>query len=176
MPNCLIISGRRWDTMERWFCGAMVEKQKVRSLTTREASRELMVSAVQPEPSVSVGYPRDDQAVPAYHWTLENSQHHVKDRSWDERRPHPAPIQVWARHSPPLSTRHCPCPCVSKDGFHAQMSMPLRVQKLRLPPQRGPSPGSTDELPDFAIVLAAGPRLRASSSSPWLSVKLESST
>ena len=61
--------------------GAMVEKQKV-DITTGEVSRELWYLLT----SLSSGQcgPRGLLKLFRDHWSIENSQHHVKDRRWDE--------------------------------------------------------------------------------------------
>ena len=83
------------------------------------------------------------------HWSVENP-HHVKDRSWDED-VHTCAVRVGgglrrlgqhranARRLEGWSTPDVHAPA-SQDAFR-----PTR-----------PSPASTDELPDFAIVLVAG--------------------
>ena len=38
------------------------------------------------------------------HWSVENSLHHVKDRSWDEDVHTLCVVRGWARYSPPWST------------------------------------------------------------------------
>ena len=90
--------------------GAMVEKQKV-DITTGEVSRELWYLLT----SLSSGQcgPRGLLKLFRDHWSIENSQHHVKSLP----RGHPGTADgmrtftpcadpVWARHSPPWSTRH----------------------------------------------------------------------
>ena len=59
--------------------GAMVEKLDI---TTGEVSRELWYLLT----SLSSGQcgPRGLLKLFRDHWSIENSQHHVKDRSWDE--------------------------------------------------------------------------------------------
>ena len=109
--------------------GAMVEKQKV-DITTGEVSRELWYLLT----SLSSGQcgPRGLLKLFRDHWSIENSQHHVKDRSWDED------IHTLRRPRSGRGIRHpgqhgieCPAPprMVSCPDVHAPAS-----QKLRLPP------------------------------------------
>ena len=130
--------------------GAMVEKQAKVDITTGEVSRELWYLLT----SLSSGQcgPRGLLKLFRDHWSIENSQHHVKDRSWDEdihtlRRPGlgeafatlvNTALNALQPHSKDGFLPRCPCPCEPKAAPSAQ---------------RRPSPGSTDELPDFAIVL-----------------------
>ena len=136
---------------ELWFLGArqgaMVEKESV-DIATGEVGRErwyLLTSLS----SRRCG-PKELLRVFRQHWRVENSLHHVKDRSWDEdvhtlRRPglgevfatlvntgiNALRLQGWF---PP----GCPCPCEPNAAPSAQ---------------RGLSTVSTDEISDFAIVL-----------------------
>ena len=61
--------------------GAMVEKEKV-DIATGEVSRERWYLLT----SLSAGQcgPRGLLKLFRNHWSVENSLHHVKDRSWDE--------------------------------------------------------------------------------------------
>ena len=109
--------------------GAMVEKQKV-DITTGEVSRELWYLLT----SLSSGQcgPRGLLKLFRDHWRIENSQHHVKDRSWDEdihtlRRPGLGEAFATLVNTPLNALR-------LQGWFPAQMSMPLRAKKLRLPP------------------------------------------
>ena len=90
--------------------GAMVEKRKV-DITTGEVSRELWYLLT----SLSSGQcgPRGLLKLFRDHWSIENSQHHVKSlprghpgTAAGMRTFTPCADPVWARHSPPWSTRH----------------------------------------------------------------------
>ena len=61
--------------------GAMVEKETV-DIATGEVSRERWYLLT----SLSSGQCRPRELLQAFrnHWSVENSLHHVKDRSWDE--------------------------------------------------------------------------------------------
>ena len=126
----------------------MVEKVKV-DIATGEVSRERwhLLTSLR---SGQAG-PRELLRLFRDHWSIENSLHHVKDRSWDEdihtlRRPglgvvfatlvntglNALRLEGW--FSPP--------------DVHAPAS-----QMLRLPPSADHRPDSTDERSEFAIVL-----------------------
>ena len=96
------------------------------------------------------------------HWSIENRQHHVKDRSWD--------ADVHTLRRPGLGKEvfatlvNTGLNALRLEGwFPPRMSMPLDVDALgcrcpcepKLAPsaQRRPSTASTVEPPDFAIVL-----------------------
>ena len=117
------------------------------------------------------------------HWSIENRQHHVKDRSWDEdvhtlRRPglgevfatlvntglNALRLEGWfpPRMSLPwdVAALGCRCPGMSLPWDVAAlgcrcpgMSLPLRAKTCASSAQRRPSTASTVEPPDFAIVL-----------------------
>ncbi len=114
------------------------------------------------------------------HWSIENRQHHVKDRSWDEdvhtlRRPglgevfatlvntglNALRLEGWfpPRMSLPWDVAALGCRCPG-------MSLPLRAKTCASSAQRRPSTASTVEPPDFAIVLIGqyrgGPVTRSS--------------
>ena len=127
--------------------GAMVEQESV-DIATGEVSRERWYLLT------SLGSrqwgPRELLRLFRNHWSVENSLHHVKDRSWDEdvhtlRRPGLGEIFATLVNTGLNALRlegwfqpGYPCPC-----------------EPRLAPsaQRRPSPASTVELTDFAIVL-----------------------
>ena len=129
--------------------GAMVEQESV-DLATGEVSRERWYLLT------SLGSrqwgPRELLRLFRNHWSVENSLHHVKDRSWDEdvhtlRRPGLGEIFATLVNTGLNALRlegwfqpGYPCPC-----------------EPRLAPsaQRRPSHTSTVELTDFAIVLGA---------------------
>ena len=82
------------------------------------------------------------------HWSVENSLHHVKDRSWDEdvhtlRRPGLGEVYATLVNTGLNALR-------LEGWFPPQMSMPLPAKTCA---QRRPSPDYTGKLPDFAIVL-----------------------
>ena len=131
--------------------GAMVDKETV-DIATGKVSRErwyLLTSlgSRQCQPEELLRLFRN-------HWSVENSLHHVKDRSWDEdvhtlRRPGLGEIFATLVNTGLNALRlegwfpaGYPCPC-----------------EPRLAPsaQRRPSPASTVELTDFAIVLVHRP-------------------
>ena len=129
--------------------GAMVEQESV-DIATGEVSRERWYLLT------SLGSrqwgPRELLRLFRNHWSVENSLHHVKDRSWDEdvhtlRRPGLGEIFATLVNTGLNALRlegwfqpGYPCPC-----------------EPRLAPsaQRRPSHTSTVELTDFAIVLGA---------------------
>ncbi len=100
----------------------MVEKETVH-IATGEVSREpwyLLTSLAsgQCDPRVLLKLFRD-------HWSIENSQHHVKDRSWDEdihtlRRPGPGEVFATLVNTGLNALR-------LQGWFPARMSMPLRA-------------------------------------------------
>ena len=125
----------------------MVEKETV-DIATGEVSRErwyLLTSL-----SSRQWGPRELLRLFRNHWSVENSLHHVKDRSWDEdvhtlRRPGLGEVFAALVNTGLNALRlegcfhpGCPCPCEPRAAPSAQ---------------HRPSPASTDELPDFAIVL-----------------------
>ena len=126
----------------------MVEKERV-DIATGEVGRErwyLLTSLS----SQRCG-PKELLRVFRQHWSVENSLHHVKDRSWDEdvhtlRRPGLGEVFATLVNTGINALRleggfhqGCPCPCEPK----AAPSAPSR-----------PSPASMAVSPDFAIVLA----------------------
>ena len=117
----------------------MVEKETV-DIATGEVSRERWYLLT------SLGSrqwgPRELLRLFRNHWSVENSL-----RSWDED-VHTLPVPGWARYSPPSSNRS---DALAWKGFPARISMPLRAKPSA---QRRPSPASTVELTDFAIVLS----------------------
>ena len=128
--------------------GAMVEKEAV-DIATGEVSRErwyLLTSLS----SRRCG-PKELLRGFRNHWSIENSQHHVKDRSWDEdvhtlRRPglgevFSTLVNTGLNASAPgrmVSPPGCPCPCAPRPAPSDQ---------------RRPSPASAVKPPDFAIIL-----------------------
>ena len=138
--------------------GAMVEKERV-NIATGEVGREcwyLLTSLS----SRRCG-PKELLKLFRQHWSVENSLHHVKDRSWDEdvhtlRRPGLGEVFATLVNTGLNALR--------LDGwFPSRMSMPLRAKSCSAPsrpspasmpsaPSR-PSPASMAVPPDFAIVL-----------------------
>ena len=127
--------------------GAMVEKETL-AIATGEVSRErwyLLTSLS----SRRCG-PKELLRGFRHHWSVENSLHHVKDRSWDEdvhtlRRPGLGEVFATLVNTALNALRleggfltGCPCPCEPKAAPSAQ---------------RRPSPASAVKPPDFAIVL-----------------------
>ena len=109
--------------------GAMVEKQKV-DITTGEVSRELWYLLT----SLSSGQcgPRGLLKLFRDHWSIENSQHHVKDRSWDE--------DIHTLRRPGLGEAFATLVNTALNAlrlqgwFPAQMSMPLRAKSCAFRP------------------------------------------
>ena len=127
--------------------GAMVEQESV-DIATGEVSRERWYLLT------SLGSrqcrPKELLRVFRNHWSVENSLHHVKDRSWDE--------DVHTLRRPGLGEVYATLvntglnACAWKDGFQPGYPCPCEP-RLAPSAQRRPSPGSTVELTDFAIVL-----------------------
>ena len=133
--------------------GAMVEKETV-DIATGEVNRERWYLLT------SLGSrqcrPKELLQVFRSHWSVENSLHHVKDRSWDEdvhtlRRPGLGEVYAALVNTGLNALR-----LEDFDGFHPGCPCPC---ELRLAPsaQPRPSPASTVELTDFAIVLGELP-------------------
>ena len=109
--------------------GVMVQKEMV-NMATGEVSRErwyLLTSLG----SRQCG-PRELLRVIRNHWTVENSLHHVKDRSWDEdvhtlRRPGLGEIYATLVNTALNALR-------LKGWFPQQMSMPLRAKTCAFRP------------------------------------------
>ena len=125
--------------------GAMVEKETV-DIATGEVSRERWYLLT------SLGsrqcQPKELLRLFRNHWSVANSLHHVKDRSWDEdvhtlRRPGLSEIFATFVNTGLNALR-------LEGWFPARMTLPLRAKTCA---QHSPSPGSTVELPVFAIVL-----------------------
>ena len=127
--------------------GAMVEKEAV-DIATGEVSRErwyLLTSLS----SRRCG-PKELLRGFRNHWSVENSLHHVKDRSWDEdvhtlRRPGLGEVYATLVNTALNALR-------LEGWFPLRMSMPLRA-KPAPSAQCRPSPASAVKPPDFAIVL-----------------------
>ena len=107
----------------------MVEKETV-DIATGEVSRERWYLLT------SLGFrqcqPKELLRLFRNHWSVENSLHHVKDRSWDEdvhtlRRPGLG--EIFATLGQHRSERPAPGRMVSSPDIHAPAS-----QDLRLPP------------------------------------------
>ena len=125
----------------------MVEKESV-DIATGEVSRErwYLLTSLH---SRQCG-PKELLRVFRNHWSVENSLHHVKDRSWDEdvhtlRRPGLGEVYATLVNTGLNALRlegwfppGCPCPCEPRLAPSAQCR---------------PSTASTHALPDFAIVL-----------------------
>ncbi len=129
----------------------MVEKESV-DIVAREVGRErwyLLTSLHSRQCR-----PKELLLVFRNHWSVENSLHHVKDRSWDEdvhtlRRPGLGEVYATLVNTGLNALRlegwfppGCPCPCEPRLAPSAQCR---------------PSPNYSGQLPDFAIVLP-GPR------------------
>ena len=118
----------------------MVEKVKV-DIATGEVARERWYLLTRLS-SRQCG-PRELLRLFRNHWSIENSQHQVKDRSWDEdvhtlRRPGLG--EVFA------TLVNTGLNALGLEGwFPPQMSMPLRAKSCASAQHR-PSPASTDEL------------------------------
>ena len=122
------ISGMSWDFPGAWQ-GAMVEKVRV-DIATGEVSRErwyLLTSLS----SRRCG-PEELLRVFRNHWSVENSLHHVKDRSWDEdahtlRRPGLREVFATLVNTGLNALR-------LEGWFPSRMSMPLRAKSCALRP------------------------------------------
>ena len=132
--------------------GAMVEQESV-DLATGEVSRERWYLLT------SLGSrqcrPKELLRLFRNHRSVENSLHHVKDRSWDEdvhtlRRPGLGEIFATLVNTGLNDLRLEGC--AWKDGFQPGYPCPCEP-RLAPSAQRRPSPASTVELTDFAIVL-----------------------
>ena len=108
---------------------AMVEKERV-DIGTGEVSREhwYLLSSLS---SRRCG-PKELLRVFRNHWGVENSLHHVKDRSWDRGRPHAAPSWVGR------GIRHAGQHCAERPAIGGMVSPPdvhaPESQDLCLPP------------------------------------------
>ena len=109
--------------------GAMVEKEKV-DTATGEASRERWYLLT----SLSPGEygPRELLVAFRGHWRVENSLHHVKDRSWDEdvhtlRRPGLGEVFATLVNTALNALR-------LEGWFPQRMSMPLRAKTCAFRP------------------------------------------
>ena len=125
----------------------MVEKEMV-DIATGEVSRERWYLLTRL--SSRQCRPKELLQVSRNHWSVENSLHHVKDRSWDEdvhmlRRPKLGEIYATLVNSGLNVLR-------LEGWFPARMPRPCET-RLAPSAQRRPSPGYTIELTDFAIVL-----------------------
>ena len=80
--------------------GAMVEKVRM-DIATGEVSRErwYMLTCLSSRQCGS----RELLRLFRNHWSIENSQHHVKDRSW-MKTPTRCVVRGWARYTAPWST------------------------------------------------------------------------
>ena len=109
--------------------GAMVQKETA-DIATGEVSRErwyLLTSL-----SSRQCRPKELLQVFRNHWSVENSLHHVKDRSWDEdvhtlRRPGLGEVFATLVNTGLNALRLGGC-------FPARMSMPLRAKTCAFPP------------------------------------------
>ena len=108
--------------------GAMVEKEAV-DIATGEVSRErwyLLTSLS----SRRCG-PKELLRGFRNHWSVENSLHHVKHRSWDEdvhtlRRPGLGEVYATLRNDLRLEKKfRCPCPCEPRPASPMQPSAHL---------------------------------------------------
>ena len=105
----------------------MVEKVRV-EIATGEVSKERWYVLTSQPPGQ--GSPEELLRLFRSHWSIENSHHHVKDRSWDEDRPHLAPsgagrgIRYLGEHRAerPAAGRMVPIPDV-----HAPADQRLRI-------------------------------------------------
>ena len=103
--------------------GAIVERVRV-AIATGEVTRErrYLLTSLSPR---ECG-PRELLRLFRNHWSIENSQHHVKDRSWDEdvhtlRRPGLGEVFAALVNTGLNALR-------LQGWFPAQMSMPLRAK------------------------------------------------
>lgn len=109
--------------------GVMLEKERV-DLATGEVRRErwhLLTSL-----SSRRWAPKELLRVIRSHWSVENSLHHVKDRSWDEdvhtlRRPGLGEVYATLVNTALNSLR-------LEGGFPLRMSMPLRAKTCAFRP------------------------------------------
>ena len=111
--------------------GAMVGKQKV-DITTGEVSRELWYLLT----SLSSRRCGPKELLRGFrnHWSIENSQHHVKDRSWDEdvhtlRRPGLGEVYATLVNTALNALR-------LEGWFPLRMSMPLRAKTCAFRPMQ----------------------------------------
>ena len=122
--------------------GVMLEKERV-DIATGEVSRErwyLLTSL-----SSRRCAPKELLRVIRNHWSVENSLHHVKDRSWDED------VHTLRRGEVPGSTQRS-TPCAWRDGFPSRCPCPCEPRPAPSAQPR-PSPAFAAKSPDFAIVL-----------------------
>ena len=125
----------------------MVEKVRL-EIATGEVSKERWYVLTSQPPGQ--GSPEELLRLFRSHWSIENSHHHVKDRSWDEdvhtlRRPGLGEVFATLVNTGLNALR-------LEGWFPSQMSMPLRTKGYAFPRHR-PSLAYTVDLPDFAIFL-----------------------
>ena len=109
----------------------LVEKERI-EIATGEVSKEhwYLLTSVSPR----AGNPKGLLRLFRNHWSIENSQHHVKDRSWDEdhhmlRRP--VLGEVFA------TLVNVSLNALRLEGwFPARMSMPLRAKSCAFSPEQ----------------------------------------